>query len=227
FPISINAVDASGATIIGDAPYVDLNGDPLGIVVGTDLAAPYSSGFTFAAGACSASGSSTFTFTTPGQTAGMMSLGVIHPVFHITAIGNAVINTKLTIPPATGVLSMSLTCAQPLDVCSNGIPPSVSFVAVNNTATITLAEPGWTNPPFSQGLALSGDTCNQNDSPGAQGNWAVFTPGKGGVASTFSVKATGVGTPKAPSTCAATFIDPLGAHITMSIQVTASSIGVQ
>ena len=227
-PVSVTGKDGSGATIIGSAPWVDSRGAQVKVVVGTDLGQPYVSAFTFSPNDCTARTSSFYVFNGPGQTANLIDTGIIHPAFNITADGAYAIKEKIPVAIATSTPVMVLTCAQTIDACTNTLPnPTASFVQVSDTASIALSETGWTEAPYSEGLTLSGDTCNQADSPGAGGNWASFTPGKGSVGTAFSVQADAIGTPGNPATCLATFVDPLGGHITMAVQVTGSSVGVQ
>ncbi len=226
YPISIAAKDPSGATILGGGLFVDALGNAAPITLSSDLSAPYNTFITFSATGCAPTSQTSIVFTSPGQTANVITLGGVHPLFHFTASGGG-FTSSTQIPGAPGTPTIALTCAQSFDVCSNGSPPLASFGQVGDTATVTISEPGWTNAPFSQGLTLSGDTCNTTDNPNATGNWATFSPGLGSVSARFTVTATGAGTPAAPAICKATFSDLMGNSATMSVQVTASSVGLQ
>ncbi len=226
YPISVAAKDPTGATILGAGVFTDANGNPVSITVTTDLSAPYSGFISFAASGCSATAQTSFAFTFSGQTANVITLGGVHPLFYFTATGGG-FSSSTQIPGAPGTPSIALTCTQSFDACTNGTLPLASFAQIGDTATIAFSEPGWTNAPFSQGLTLASDTCNTTDNPNATGNWATFSPGLGSVATGFTVTATGAGTTATPAICKATFSDLMGNTATMSVQVTASSVGIQ
>ncbi|HTA38963.1 MAG TPA: hypothetical protein VK760_07805 [Candidatus Acidoferrales bacterium] len=125
--------------------------------------------------------------------------------------------------PVPGPLTVTVVCTSHVDACSNGsmrTAGSVQFTALTNTATLTPHESGSTT------FALLSDTCNKTDDPSAAGNWATFSPGIGQLASSITVTAVNAGTNAHPATCAAVIVDSSRQTVTIDIQVTLGSIGV-
>jgi hypothetical protein len=97
---------------------------------------------------------------------------------------------------------------------------SIQFTAVNDTATLAPSE-----TPTSV-YTLQSDTCNKTDDPSAGGNWATFSPGKGQTGSSFTVTAKSAGTSGNPATCSAVVADSSGQAVTVNVQVTVGSVGI-
>jgi hypothetical protein len=75
-------------------------------------------------------------------------------------------------------------------------------------------------------FTLKSDTCNKTDDPSAGGNWATFSPGQGRRASSFTVTAQNSGTKSNPANCTAVISDSSGQTVSIDIEVTAGSIGI-
>ncbi|HEY1975946.1 MAG TPA: hypothetical protein VGG89_05360 [Candidatus Baltobacteraceae bacterium] len=122
-----------------------------------------------------------------------------------------------------GALSVTVTCNQAGDVCSDGSESTngvAQLYAIGDTASLVPSE---SHPsPFT----LLSDTCNKTDDSSAAGNWATFSPGLGKSGSAFTVTAQNAGTSTHPATCHAVISDAIDQKVTIDIAVTTDGVGI-
>lgn len=144
-----------------------------------------------------------------------------------TSTGSA--NTSAVFTPELMPPTLAAACAQSADACSSGTvtdPATVQFTTAGDTATLTPAEMGWTNAPYSRSFTLKSDTCNKTDDPSAGGNFVILIPAVGKSAASFTLTADNAGTSGDPANCTAVFVDGTGHTVAASVEVTLGSIGV-
>ncbi|MBV8491582.1 MAG: hypothetical protein JO199_13730 [Candidatus Eremiobacteraeota bacterium] len=225
--VDLIAKDPSGATIVAPGEYADSAGKLTPVKIATTLTKP-----PFDA---------VFTFTVNGVTTGSSAIvkgpadkitvsysGLIVPGASFELDGGAV-KTGVPVKTQKGAPLVTAACAQTYDLCANGTRSSngsVQFANLEDTATLTPSEPGWTGK-FGHEFTLSSDTCNMADDPAAGGDWATFSPKKGQSGATFTITAKSASSNASlPATCNAVLADGGGNTVTMDVSVTTTPVGV-
>lgn len=169
--LNLTVEDPSGATIIAPGSYVNTSGTAVTFAMSDNQ--PSGNVYTtygYALGTTSIgspSGSST-----PSNTVTVTYKGVSIPTVTFKALDSAGIQSAgatVTAGPYLGTLGATVTCNEPSnnDTCTNGTGAvgsggtagTASFLGGGDTATIAVAELGWSDSPYSQSFTSSNNTC--------------------------------------------------------------------
>ncbi len=166
----LTVLDPSGATVIAPGSYVTSNGSAVTFSVSDSLpnSAPYTT-YAVSGLAFTGSGTQPDAGSPPSNTIAFTYKGLSIPQTTFTVTDSANIQaagSSVTLPAHYGAMTATVTCNEAVDVCSNatgntagGTAGSISFVQGGDTATIAVAETGWTDAPYSQSGGGTGGSC--------------------------------------------------------------------
>jgi hypothetical protein len=169
----LNVLDPSGATIITSGDYVTSSGTAVTFTLGDNqpTGTVYSTyGYTLSTGSETGPDIAHVHRMVPLQHSNSITVGyegVEEPAVTFTATDSADIQpsgASLEEGALNGAFTASVTCNEPTnnDACSNGTTGSAgsaSFLGGGDTASVALAEPGWTDAPYSQSVSTASNTC--------------------------------------------------------------------
>jgi hypothetical protein len=226
--VTLSANDPSGAPIIAPSKYANAAGKLVPVTISSSQTAPFQSAFTFSVNGGTAK--ATARLAGPADAATMNYSGLSVPATIFTAASGSVSTTAHRAAIEGVPVALSVVCAESNDVCTNGTTSTagtIQFTQLADTASLTPSEPGWTEPPYSQGFLLESDTCNTADDPSATGNWATLSPVVGASGASFLVTAQNASSNSAtPAKCVAVLQDGLGRQLTLDISVTLTGVGI-
>jgi hypothetical protein len=176
--LAVTAEDASGATIISPGSYYTASGSAVTLSVSDNLpgVAPWSSEgyfFVYPLGGSTCNAPCQLTApqsSAPSNLVEVRYQGVSSPstTFDVNDNGSIESTNSIdaTLPQFAGTPSLTVSCAitynagnSSNDTCSNWVAPStlatLDFTQAGDTGAVALAEPGWTNAPYSQSFTLS------------------------------------------------------------------------
>jgi hypothetical protein len=213
--ITLTAYDPSGATIIGPGEFVNASGTLTPITISTSLsslASPFDSlteGLSFITtplGGPASAPAATGTWNGPGDTVTVSYGGLSIPAstFTTTCAPSCTL-TDLTQGhvAALGAPSIAEACNDGGDTCSNAntsgstaTPAEAGEITFNgvvngdNYATLTPAELGWTEGPYSQDFVITSNSCGGIVSVTGTSPFTAQAVAPGGCAVTFEDSAT-------------------------------------
>lgn len=177
YTVTLTAYDADGNVIIAPGDFVDSSGNPLPVTV-TDptlLAdgAPFNTNQAISFSSDGGSSSSTGTWNGPSDTVTMSYGGLSMPASFLHACINSCAGfSNASIAYTAGAPSIAEVCNDGGDVCTNATTSSstatpgdagaITFNATgaSNYATLTPAELGWTEAPYSQNFGILSNNCS-------------------------------------------------------------------